>query len=147
MKRYIKTAARFTGFVIGSALFVGAANAGDIVKGGERQLNLLGINTKAVPDGSGYAPMACPKCNDNFVQRVDWTARGANKPTVLVTKHLCGGCDTTITTVGRGKQARDIATHKCDSCGAELLACCSTKKGTDSATKGMEKKFEIAPLK
>ena len=88
------TSARFTGLAVALALvagLTGAASAADLIKGGERQLNLLGIKTKAVPNESTYVPMSCPKCN---------------------------------------------------------LACCNTKKGSDAATKGMEKKtFEVAPLK
>jgi len=146
----IRTSARFVGLAIASALFVGvigAANAADQIKGGERQLNLLGIKTRAVPSESSYVPMSCPKCKDEYSTRVDWSARGAHKPSVLVTKHLCDGCDTTITTVGRGKQAKEVVVHKCTSCGADSLACCSTNKGSETATKGMEKKFEIVPLK
>ena len=99
------------------------------------------------------ASMPCPKCKDVWVTQVDSFAKPAKvmtsqfKPTVSTVKHLCDSCDTTITTVGSGKQAKNVATHKCTSCGAESLACCNTKKGSDVATKGMEKKFEIAPLK
>jgi hypothetical protein len=146
----INSTARFTGLAVALALvagLTGAASAADLIKGGERQLNLLGIKTKAVPSESTYVPMSCLKCKDEYSTRVDWSARGAHKPTVLVARHLCDGCDTTIATVGHGKQARDVATHKCTSCGAESLACCSTKKGGETATKGMEKKFEVAPLK
>ncbi len=145
------TAARFIGLAVALALVAGVtgtAGAADLIKGGERQLNLLGIKTKAVPNESTYVPMSCPKCKDEYSRRVDWSARGAHKPTVLVAKHLCDGCDTTITTVGRSKQAKEVAIHKCAGCGVENLACCNTKKGSDAATKGMEKKTsEIAPPK
>jgi hypothetical protein len=48
---------------------------------------------------------------------------------------------------GQGKGKHDVVTHKCGACGAEALACCNTRKGSKVATIGMEKKFEIAPLK
>lgn len=135
----INSIARFSGFVIALALLagtLGAASAADQIKGGERQLNLLGIKTKAVPTESTYTPMSCPKCKDEYSKRVDWSARGINKPTVLVVKHLCAGCDTTITTEGHGKAKRDVVTHKCTSCGAAESSCCATSKGGGS-TKGM----------
>jgi hypothetical protein len=99
------------------------------------------------------AKMPCPKCTDKVTTRVDYFARGANKPTVQIVTHQCEGCDTTIKTVGVGKQASNVAVHKCTSCGAETLACCNTAKGDTVATKGMEKKnlkdlnFEVAPVK
>jgi len=74
-------------------------------------------------------------------------ARGSGLPTKLVAKHLCDGCRVEWRVEGIGKAKQDVVTHKCTSCGSEALACCSTKKGSETATSGMEKKFEIAPLK
>lgn len=91
--------------------------------------------------------MACPKCKDKVAKKIDWTARGANKPTILVTTHLCDGCGTDWNVVGHGKAKVSVAAHKCTGCGAESLACCNTSKTSTVATKGMEKKFEVAPLK
>lgn len=142
MKTTSINSTRLAGFVLGLALLattIGAASAADQIKGGERQLNLLGIKTKAVPDANTYTPMSCAKCKDEYSKRVDWSARGINKPSVLVVKHLCAGCETTVATVGHGKAKRDVATHKCTSCGAAESSCCATAKG-GSSTKGMEKK-------
>lgn len=98
--------------------------------------------------------MACPKCKDKVTERVDSTARGANKPTIRVVTHLCEGCGTDWNTTGVGKAKQSVASHKCDGCGAENLACCNTAKGGNVATTGMDKKheslnrtFEVAPLK
>jgi hypothetical protein len=91
--------------------------------------------------------MACPKCRDEYVKRTDTTAKGVIKPTIWLANHLCGGCDTTISVQGFGKAKHDVATHTCTSCGAENLACCNATKGSDVDTKGMEKKFQVAPLK
>ena len=55
------------------------------------------------------------------------------------------GTDWAVVGVGKAKQS--VATHKCTSCGAVTLACCSTKDSGDLATKGMDKKVEVAPLK
>ena len=91
--------------------------------------------------------MACPKCKDKVTKKVDYTVRGANKPTVTVVTHLCEGCGTDWKVVGHGKAKQSIATHKCTGCGAEDLACCNTTKGSTVATKGMEKDIKVAPLK
>ena len=99
------------------------------------------------------AKMACPKCTDKVTTRVDYSARGANKPVIRVATHQCEGCGTEWTITGHGKAKQSVATHKCSSCGAEILACCNMAKGSDVATKGMEKKnlkdlnFEVAPVK
>jgi hypothetical protein len=150
--RHLNTMARLAALTIASALFgiSSSVTAEDIptAKGGATKL--LEFNGRAVvsqSEASKSQPMPCAKCKDEAVQRVDWTARGANKPTILVSKHLCEGCATTLSTVGFGKGKQQVATHKCTSCGAENLACCNTKKGSLAATKGMEKKLEVAPLK
>lgn len=104
-------------------------------------------NNKAVP--ADYKPMSCTACKDKVTERVDYSVRGANKPTIRVVTHLCKGCGTDWTVVGHGKAKQSVASHKCTSCGAETLACCNTSKGSVAATKGMEKTkdVDIAPLK
>ena len=103
--------------------------------------------------GATTAAMACPKCQDTWVAQADTNSKGLGARTLmgqttkLVAQHLCPGCATAITVAGQGKAKYDVATHKCDSCGAANLACCGTAKGSDTATKGMEKKIEVAPLK
>jgi hypothetical protein len=91
--------------------------------------------------------MRCAKCKDDISSRVDFSARGASKSTVPVFKHLCEACQTTLSTVGSGKEMHQVATHQCTSCGSENLACCDTKKASVAATKGMEKQMNVAPLK
>ena len=90
--------------------------------------------------------MACAKCKDKVTSRIDYSARGANKPTIRVVTHLCEGCGTDWTITGTGKAKQAVASHKCTSCGAENLACCNTQ-GSTVATKGMEKQLDVAPLK
>ena len=60
--------------------------------------------------------MTCPKCKSEFSVRSDRFARGVTKPTVLAENHLCDKCGTTLQTVGRGKQATQLALHTCASC-------------------------------
>ncbi len=71
------------------------------------------------------ASMLCSKCKDVWVSQVDPTPKGAKvllsqgRPTNKVAKHLCGGCETTISVVGLSKADRhNVATHTCSSCGA-----------------------------
>ena len=98
--------------------------------------------------------MACPKCKNESIARPVRNAKGAQflaaggVPTEKITRHLCPSCETTITVAGTGKAKHDVAVHKCVSCGAEYLACCSTTgHGGITKTKGMENKIDIAPLK
>ena len=97
--------------------------------------------------------MACPKCKDAWVAQADTDPKGLGAKTLigqatkLVPTHLCAGCGTDWSVTGTGKGSRTVASHKCSSCGAENLACCSGKGSGVVATKGMETKPEIAPLK
>ena len=113
-----------------------------------QQLDEYKRNHSPAPAPVEIAKMPCPKCEDKVTTRVDYSARGANKPTIRVVTHQCEGCGTDWNIVGVGKAKQSVATHKCTSCGAETLACCNTSNGGSVATKGMEKKeTEIAPLK
>lgn len=147
----IKMAARVTGLMTALILIAGGVTgiqAQQGAKGGATKLlELSGRATAPVKQVSDYQPMRCPKCVNEVVERVDRSARGANKPVVLFAKHLCEGCNTTLTVEGHGKAKQNVAIHKCTSCGAETVACCNTRKSTEVATKGMDKKFEVAPLK
>jgi hypothetical protein len=150
------TMARLTGITIGLALFAGVAGvanaqfkpaADDGTYASPKLRQQLDDQTawrNTAP--AAAASMACPRCKDEYYGQIDRTARGANKPLVFVARHLCGGCETTIAVEGTGKARHDVAIHKCNSCGVASLACCSTKKSGE-ATKGMEMKFEVAPLK
>lgn len=113
-----------------------------------QQLDEYKRNHSPAPTPAAIAQMPCAKCTDKVTTRVDYSARGANKPTIRVVTHQCEGCGTDWAVVGHGKAKQSVATHKCSSCGAEMAACCNTTKGSPTATKGMEKKdVEVAPLK
>jgi hypothetical protein len=152
----INSMARLTGLTIALALLTGIAgnaNAQELETtkgaGARRLLELNRKFPKPAPAESVYQPMSCLKCKDEVLKTKDWTARGANKPYVTIVRHLCAGCSDTITVTGHGKEKQNVVTHKCTSCGAEDSACCNTKKGSNVATKGMEKakSIDIAPLK
>jgi len=159
----INKTARLTGITIAVAMFAGLAQAqykptgDDGITASPRLRQMLNERNRVPatqPAPSDYKPMSCAKCKDVWVSSVDSFAKPAKvmmsgfKPTVTTAKHLCNGCDTRITVTGLSKATRrNVALHKCSSCGAETLACCNTKKGSEVTTKGMEKKFEVAPLK
>ena len=110
-------------------------------------------NARLNPVAAVAAPtMACPMCKDEWVVVPDRLAKGAQilasgAPVKRIARHLCAGCETTVTTQGLSKQTRtEVVIHKCTGCGAENLACCSTTPGHTVATKGMET-FQVAPLK
>jgi hypothetical protein len=72
--------------------------------------------------------MACAKCTYEWVARPIVQTKATAPRTEMVARHLCAGCETTITVQGTGKAKHDVATHTCNSCGAASLACCSTPK-------------------
>lgn len=109
------------------------------------------LTTTAV--ASTTAPsMACPKCKDEFVTVATTdVVKGAQLlipggvPTQKTLRHLCPGCDTTITVAGTGKAKTSVATHTCTVTGADVASCCKMK-ASETATKGAEK-IEVAPVK
>jgi hypothetical protein len=120
----------------GMALFFGAAQAqytatgNDGITASPKLRELINSRTgssapSVMPAGAKHA---CAMCKYEVVTRVDSTARGAVKPTITVAKHLCPGCETTISTAGTGKASRDVVTHKCSAGGAESATCCALKK-------------------
>jgi hypothetical protein len=140
--------ARLTGITMGVAVIVamaGEIKADELIfKGGAQKLMNAPSSTVIPSDAKA---MACAKCTTEWVERSIVATKATAPTTELFARHLCNACETTITVEGHGKAKHDVATHKCTSCGADTLACCSTKKGDVTATKGMEKEFEVAPLK
>jgi predicted RNA-binding Zn-ribbon protein involved in translation (DUF1610 family) len=80
--------------------------------------------------------MVCAKCKSVMVHNVT-TEKGHIQVMTVGSKHLCPGCDSTITTVGSGKGAKQEVKHTCDKCGSDSVFCCATKPG--AATPGMDK--------
>lgn len=113
------------------------------------RLNEYKRNHTPTPAPAESPQMACAMCKDKVTSRIDYSARGANKPTIRVVTHMCESCGTDWAVTGHGKAKQSVASHKCTSCGEASLACCNTSKGSTVATKGMEKakNFEVAPLK
>ena len=51
-------------------------------------------------------------------------ARGVNKPVVTIAQHACSTCETSIKTVGVGKQASQVAMHNCTMAAPGAPNCC-----------------------
>jgi hypothetical protein len=112
------------------------------MKGGE-MLMMKPINTSAQAEelkpGDSIA-MVCSKCKSVMLHNVA-TEKGHIKIMTVGEKHLCPGCNSTITVAGTGKGKHDEVKHVCDKCGDDSVFCCATKPGA-GATKGMEKEKE-----
>ena len=141
----IKRLVRMTGLAVAVAFatgWIGTVGAADQTKGGEHQLNLLGIKTKAEADalkpGDAMA-MVCTKCQSVIVTYIQKDMKGHVTRMVPGEKHLCPGCSSTIEAVGVGKAGKLEVKHVCKACGEDSVFCCATKPGS-GATKGMEKK-------
>jgi ribosomal protein S27E len=153
----INTLARLCGLTVTMALLAGVsgiANAQE--KGASKLLQLTATSVEPKSTSSDYKSMSCPKCKDTTVEvKENVATKGAGAstllaggvPTRLVSRHECGGCGNEWVVSGHGKATTVTAIHTCTSCGAKSLACCSTSSSGVAATKGMEKKFEVAPLK
>ncbi len=107
------------------------------MKGGEHLMMLNAITTpeqaEALKPGDTIA-MACPKCKTIIIERVT-TEKGHINLTTPGEKHLCSGCQTSIVTVGVGKNAHNELKHVCEKCGGEVF-CCATSTNSP-ATQGM----------
>jgi hypothetical protein len=116
------------------------ARAADQVKGGQ-VLMMKQIKTpaeaEALKPGDSMV-MVCNKCKSVMVHNVS-TEKGHIKVMTVGQKHLCPGCESTITVVGTGKGAKDVVKHTCDKCGDDSVFCCATKPG-GGKTAGMEKR-------
>jgi hypothetical protein len=127
-----------------AAWIPGTVNAQDEMKpmkGAEHLMMLNHINTQAQAEelkpGDSIA-MVCTKCKSVMVQNVT-TEKGHIKTMTVGEKHLCPGCNSTITVVGVGKGAKNEVKHVCEKCGSDSAFCCATKPGSNP-TEGMDKK-------
>lgn len=111
------------------------------MKAGEHLMMLNHINTTAQAEelkpGDTIA-MACSKCKSVMTHNVT-TEKGHIRIMTIGEKHLCPGCNSTITVVGAGKGKHDVVKHVCGKCGSGSAFCCATKLG-GNLTEGMEKK-------
>lgn len=90
----------------------------------------------AIKPGDQIA-MACAKCKTISVTLVTQDTKTKTK-LIPGEKHLCTGCNSTITVVGSKANNKEIIKHVCKACGDDSAFCCATKPGV--GTMGMEKK-------
>ena len=144
MRILSKTIGYCSCFVVASAalgLLPAATRAAEQMKGGPHLLHLVGIKTEAEAEAlkpGDEIAMVCAKCKSAMIHRVE-TEKGHIKVMTVGEKHMCPGCNSTITVVGTGKGKHDEVKHTCEKCGDDSVFCCATKPGA-GATKGMEKK-------
>jgi hypothetical protein len=108
---------------------------------GAEMLMMKPINTQAEADAlkpGDPMVMVCSKCKSVMLHNVS-TEKGHIQVMTVGQKHLCPGCDSTITVVGTGKGKHDEVKHTCEKCGTDSVFCCASKPG-EGATHGMEKK-------
>ncbi len=109
------------------------------MKGAEHLMMLTAITTPeqaaALKPGDTIA-MACPKCKTIMVDKVT-VEKGRSNMTTPGEKLPCSGCQTTIVTVGMGKNSHNELKHFCNTCGSDLVFCCATSTN-NVPTKGME---------
>src|SRR3569833_3600409 len=114
----------------GLALIVGTVSAqpGNNIAASPKLREMMNSQADVASQAASAAQHSCAMCRDEYVTRVDQTAKGAIKPTVTVMNHLCPGCETSSAAVGQGKAARNVVSHKCimDSTGS--AGCCATGK-------------------
>ncbi len=108
------------------------------MKGGEHLVMLTHINTttqaEELKPGDTIA-MVCTKCKSVMVHNVT-TDKGHIQVMTVGEKHLCPGCNSTITVVGVGKGKKNEVKHVCEKCGDNSVFCCATKPGSNP-TEGM----------
>ncbi|HWW02508.1 MAG TPA: hypothetical protein VNZ64_22615 [Candidatus Acidoferrum sp.] len=120
--------ARLAGFTLSIALLAGAivtTVAGETPTG-KGDATLL-MKPQASVSAAARTAMSCPTCKDEYAIRKDLSARGTTKPVQLIERHLCPGCDTTLTAVGTGRAKQTVALHQCTSNSATEVACCKAQ--------------------
>jgi len=116
---------------LGIALFAAAAYAqkgNDGITASPKLRETLNATTAIAAQPTAPAEHRCAMCKDEYTTSTDQTAKGVLKPTVLVLKHLCPGCETTASVQGQGKAAYDVVTHKCTLGTAQTASCCGADK-------------------
>ncbi len=125
-------------------LFAGALMAEE--KGASKLMKRITSfeDVKGLTDGDIVA-MACPKCKTITLTYIS-TEKGHIKTATPGQEHLCPGCEQKFIVVGQGKAKHDTVTHVCKQCGSTNAFCCVLRQGSE-ATKGMEPKVSVAPVR
>ena len=106
-----------------AAALVLSAQAADQVKGA--QLLLQPSQTTVAVENVAAPAMNCGACKSVLTENTR-IEKGHIKTVSIGEKHLCSTCSTTISTVGVGKAAKNVANHTCAASGAS----CGMKAGS-----------------
>ncbi len=113
-----------TGVALFSFAALSPATATDNIAASPKYRQLLNEQQAAAPATVASHDMNCGACKDQVTTHKDMTARGANKPLVTTTTHLCPGCNTQTKVIGQGKAATTVVNHTCTA--GQSAGCCST---------------------
>jgi hypothetical protein len=118
--------------------FPHSLSAAERMKGGQIMMKQITTpaQAEALKPGDSLT-MVCSMCKSVMLHNVN-TEKGHIKVMTVGEKHMCPGCESTITVVGTGKGKHDEIKHTCQKCGNDSVFCCATKPGAGT-TKGMEK--------
>lgn len=144
----IKTLGRFPELSVALALIsslvaLSAAAEAPSSKGAARLL----MKPEASQTAAVAKSMSCGMCRNVFVSQRDISARGANKPEILVAEHSYKNCSTTLQTAGQGKGKYNVALHQCLMAGAQASSCCGASHTDTASACSKSQQFQVAPLK
>jgi hypothetical protein len=106
-KSIMKSIVRILAVVAVAAAFVFSVSGDDVKTGkGKGPVVIRGENVL----------MTCPQCKDDYALKLTKTAKGTAPEKAVVGTHLCGKCNTKLTTKGAGKAKTEVAEHTCKGC-------------------------------
>ena len=129
----MKTTKTLIAAITGMALLVGAAHAqykatgADGITASPKLRETINSRTAVSVRPTVPVKHLCSMCKDEYTARVEQTAKGMIKPSVLVEKHLCTGCETKTSKDGQGKVSREVVMHQCVSGDIKNTTCCAPK--------------------
>src|SRR5690348_4508067 len=109
----MKTTKTLISAITGMALFAGAVHAQFKVTGTDgitaspKLREMINSHAVSPAEPADSARHPCAMCKDQYTTRVDYSAKGVIRPTVLIAKDLCPGCETKVSTERQGKRARN----------------------------------------
>jgi hypothetical protein len=127
MKTFTKAGSLLVAIALAVSLAPGLSRAGDAAgKRGGLEYKGPAVSLFATPKTEVKPAITCAMCKSEFVSAVTPDAKLKTK-TILVERHACKGCVTTIKRVGAQKATgKDLAQHSCAGrLVASVEACCT----------------------
>ncbi len=102
----------------------GTARGGatELLKGS--QLTTDNTSVTPAPTTKHAMHQACPACKTTWSTTSVAQSKRSLTETLPVEHHQCGDCKTSLTTVGHGKDKKDVITHTCQAAAAKTASCC-----------------------